>query len=286
MQKITKAVIPCGGMGTRFLPITKAVAKELLPVIDKPVVAFIVDELIESGVTDILIILGKNKEGIREYFGENPALEAAVKGKPVYELYKRASVNANVTFTYQDEPKGSGDAIARAEAFTGGEPFVVCNGDDMISGDVPASKQLIDAYEKSGKHIMGVQEVEMSQTNKYGILKVGKIDGKTVECLGMVEKPQSNPPSNYAALGRYVFTPEIYSALKQVKPDAKGEYQLTDAIKILIDAGRVNGYSFDGHRYDMGDKFGAVTATIDYALSSPEFGADVLQYITNIVKSK
>lgn len=286
MQKITKAVIPCGGMGTRFLPITKAVAKELLPVIDKPVVAFIVDELIESGVTDILIILGKNKEGIREYFGENAALEAVVKGKPVYELYKRASVDANITFTYQDEPKGSGDAIARAEFFTKDEPFIVCNGDDMIVSAVPCSKQLIDAYERSGKTLMGVQEVAADQTDKYGILKVGKIDGKLVECLGMVEKPKSAPPSRYAALGRYVFTSEIYGAIKKVTPDAKGEYQLTDAIKMLIDEGKVCGYDFDGRRYDMGDKFGAVTATIDYALSSPDFGADVLQYITNIVKLK
>lgn len=281
-MKVTKAVIPCGGMGTRFLPITKSVAKEILPVIDKPVLAFIVDELIDGGITDIQIILGRGKEAIRDYFTPSPFLEDAVKDKPIAKVLKSIYSRANITFALQPEPKGSGDAIARAKAFTGDEPFVVANGDDLIVADVAAARQLIDAYDKTKLSIVGVQRVAKEETDKYGIIVPRSVDGRVIPCSDIVEKPKSNPPSEYAALGRYVFTGEIYEAIEHVKPDEKGEIQLTEAIRTLMRANKVAAYEFEGRRYDMGDKFGALTAAVDFALKNEEFGERFKQYIKSV----
>ncbi|MCH5158141.1 MAG: UTP--glucose-1-phosphate uridylyltransferase [Clostridiales bacterium] len=283
-MKIKKAIIPCGGMGTRFLPITKSVPKEILPVIDTPVLSYIVDEIVNSGINEILIILGKGKAAIKDYFTPNKKLEAALKAKPeMLETVRRINRNADISFTIQDKPLGSGDAVMRARDFTGDEPFIMANGDDLIVSDIPAAKQLSYAYEANEAVILGVQQVELCETSKYGIIKPTRTDGKTVWCDDIIEKPKTNPPSRYAALGRYVFTAEIYDYIKTLKPASGGEIQITDAILGMMKDGKVYAYEFEGRRYDMGDKFGAITATIDFALKSENYGDKLRKYLKSIL---
>ena len=282
-MKIRKAIIPCGGLGTRFLPVTKGVAKEILPVIDTPVLAYIVNEIIDSGINEILIILGKGKEAIREYFTPNPELEKKLEGKPaLLDAVKSINRNADIRFTYQTSPKGSGDAVMCARKFTGDEPFCMSNGDDLIVSDVPVTKQLIDSYNRNNGVILGVQEVEESETDKYGIIKPRNTDGNTILCETIIEKPKANPPSRYAALGRYVLTPEIYDYIEKL-PVSNGEIGLTDAICDMMKDGKVYAYKFEGRRYDMGDKFGALTATVDFALKRPEFGERFKRYLKTVL---
>lgn len=287
MQKsIRKAVIPCGGMGTRFLPATKAIPKEILPVIDTPVLSYIVDELIESGVNQIHIILGEGKQSIKEYFVPNARLEKALEHKPeLLQTLKNINKNAEITFGLQKYPRGSGDAIMCAREFTGDDPFIMANGDDLIVGDVPASKQLCEAYAQHQAVVLGVQQVPASETYKYGIVDPTKVDGRFVWCKGMVEKPKQNPPSRYAAIGRYVLTPEIYDRLEKV-PEVNGEISLTDAIYAIMKEGGVYAYELDGRRYDMGDKFGALTATVDFALKRPDLKDKFAEYLKTVVNGK
>lgn len=283
MKKIRKAIIPCGGMGTRFLPATKAIPKEILPIIDTPVLSFIVDELVDSGIEQIMIILGRGKESIRDYFMPSPRLEKALNGKP--ELQKSLAVsnkNAEIVFGMQSEPRGSGDAVMCARGFTGDEPFVMCNGDDLVVGEIPASKQLIDAYAENPALIIGVQRVAQSETDKYGIIKPSRIDGKTVWCDSIVEKPKIDPPSDFAALGRYVLTPEIYERIEKL-PENNGEICLTDAFAGMMRDGKVYAYEFSGRRYDMGDKFGALTATVDFALQRDDLKNKFKSYISKVL---
>ncbi len=285
-MKISKAIIPCGGMGTRFLPVTKAIPKEILPVIDTPVLAHIVDEIEQSGIHQIMIILGKGKEAIREYFMPNPRLEKALEKKPeLLELVRKINKNGDIVFGMQDEPKGSGDAVYRAKDFTGKEPFVMANGDDLIVADTPVTKQLADAYDNVPAVILGVQKVAEEDTSKYGILAPSRIDGKTIWCGGIVEKPKSNPPSRYAALGRYVLTPEIYERIERVE-EVNGEIQLTDAICAMMKENKVYAYEFVGRRYDMGDKFGAITATVDFALKRPDLRDKFLCYLRSVLDNE
>ncbi len=286
MRTIRKAIIPCGGMGTRFLPATKAIPKEILPIVDTPVLSYIVDELIDSGVEQIMIILGEGKHAIKEYFTPNARLENALKNKPaLLETLRRISKNAEIVFGMQSVPRGSGDAVMCAKDFTRDEPFVMCNGDDIIVSDVPASKQLMDAYAINPALVLGVQKVALSETDKYGIIEPTKTDGKTVWCKNIIEKPKSNPPSLYAALGRYVLTPEIYERIQSV-PMVNGEIGLTDAICSMMKDGKVYAYEFDGKRYDMGDKFGALTATVDFALNNPEFGDKFKVYLQSVLANE
>lgn len=288
MQKVTKAVIPCGGMGTRFLPITKAVPKEILPIIDTPVLAHIVNEAIDSGITDILIVLGRGKESIREYFSPNPELEEALSksGKTDFlQIVKNTYGRANIRFEYQPKPLGSGDAVARAKGFTGNEPFVLSWGDDLIYGANPVMGQLLGAYEKTGKNILGVQTVNTDDIVKYGVASVCGGEGRLYDCNSIVEKPPLNKlPSRLAALGRYVLNPEIYEQISQLKSN-KGEIQFTDALNALAQQGRVCAYDFEGRRYDMGDKFGALQASVEYGLRSPEYGEAFKEYLRNLVDS-
>lgn len=289
-MKITKAVIPCGGMGTRFLPITKAVPKEILPVIDTPVLAHIVNEAVNSGITEIMIILGGAKEAIRQYFSPAPELENALRkaGKHEFaDIVKDTYSKADIVFGYQDKPLGSGDAVMRARDFTGYEPFALAWGDDLIYSDVPVMSQLISAYEKTGKSVLGVQTIETDDIVKYGVAKPGKSDGRLYECLKLVEKPPLDKlPSRLAALGRYVLTPEIYDEIAKLKPAASGEIQFTDALDMLCVKGKVCAYDFEGRRYDMGDKFGAVQASIEYGLRSPVFGDKLRKYLQALVQEK
>ena len=283
MTKITKAVIPCGGMGTRFLPITKAVAKEILPVIDTPVLAHIVNEAIDSGITDIMIVLGSGKEAIKQYFTPSPALEEALEksGKLGFlEIVRKTYTRANIVF-------GSGDAVMKARGFTGNEPFALAWGDDLIYSQKPVMGQLIAAHEKSGKSILGVQTVNTDDIVKYGVAKVGAGDGRLYECLSVVEKPPLDKlPSRLAALGRYVLTPEIYDEIACLKPAAGGEIQFTDALGAMCNKGKVCAYDFEGRRYDMGDKFGAIQATIEYGLRSSEYGEKLRKFLTELVNGQ
>lgn len=281
-MKIKKAIIPCGGMGTRFLPVTKAVPKEILPVIDTPVLKYIVDEIIDSGIEEIMIILGEGKEPIRDFFTCKPKLEKALKNKPeLLEQIRSINRSADIRFAVQKEPKGSGDAVMQARKFTGNEPFCMSNGDDLITSDIPVTKQLADAYEQNEAVIMGVQKVELSETSKYGIINPTKIEGRTVWCDGVVEKPKSDPPSRYASLGRYVLTPEIYEYIERT-PAVGGEVVVTNSICQMMKEGKVYAYEFDGKRYDMGDKFGALTATVEFALKNPELGDRFREYLKTV----
>lgn len=287
MQKvIRKAVIPCGGMGTRFLPATKAIPKEIMPIIDTPVLSYIVDELISSGIDQICIILGEGKQAIKEYFVPNARLENALKNKPeLLQTLKNITKNAEITFGMQKIPRGSGDAIMCAREFTGDEPFIMANGDDLIVGDTPASKQLCAAYAEQPALVLGVQQVPETETDKYGIVDPLKVDGKFVWCKGMVEKPKKNPPSRLAAIGRYVLTPEIYERLEKV-PEVNGEISLTDAIYAMMKDGKVYAYELDGRRYDMGDKFGALTATVDFALKRGDLKDRFAEYLKTVIGNK
>lgn len=285
-MKIRKAIIPCGGRGTRFLPITKAVAKEILPIIDTPVLAYIVDEIADSGITDILIILGSGKEAIRSYFTKNAELEAALKDKPeLLELVRNTNKKADIRFVTQEVPRGSADAVMLAREFTAGEPFCMSNGDDLMVSDVPVTKQLISAYEQNAGVIMGVQQVEASETSKYGIIKPKEIDGRRILCDSIIEKPKVDPPSRYAALGRYVFTPEIYDYIERME-ERDGEYNVTNAIADMMVDGKVYAYEFEGRRYDMGNKFGALTATVDFALKNDELRDKFVAYLKDVLRNE
>lgn len=285
-NSIRKAVIPCGGMGTRFFPATKAIPKEIMPVIDTPVLSHIVDELIAGGIDQIHIILGEGKQAIKEYFVPNPRLEKQLAHKPeVLETLRNITKHAEITFGLQKVPRGSGDAIMCAREFTGDEPFIMANGDDLIVSDVSASKQLCDAYAKTPALVLGVQQVPETETYKYGIVDPKSIDGRFVWVKGMVEKPKQNPPSRYAAIGRYVLTPEIYERIEQV-PEVNGEISLTDAIYAMIKDGKVYAYELEGRRYDMGDKFGALTATVDFALKRPDLKDKFAEYLKSVVNGK
>ena len=289
MNKITKAVLPCGGMGTRFLPITKAVPKEILPIIDTPVLGYIVDEAIESGITDVLIVLGKGKEAIRSYFSPSAELEDKLmaSGKEDYaKLLKKIYSRANLTFTYQLEPKGSADAVLQAEKFTGDEAFCLAWGDDLIVNDPPVMGQLASAYEQYGTSILGVQYFGGDDIVKYGVAKISESYGRAHKCLGIVEKPALNEiPSRLTSLGRYVLTPAVYDEIRNTKPGKGGELQLTDTLNAMCSGEGVYAYEFEGKRYDMGDKFGSATAQVEFALRHPEFGERFKAYLKEFSKT-
>lgn len=285
MKTIHKAIIPCGGLGTRFLPATKAIPKEILPIIDTPVLSYIVDELASSGIDQILIILGPGKEAIKQYFTDNARLEKALKNKPeLFETIRHIGKRAEIRFGLQKEPRGSGDAVMCAREFTGNDPFVMSNGDDLIVAETPVAKQLVDAYSSVPAAIVGVQKVLESETYKYGIMRPTHIEDKAIWCDGLVEKPKSNPPSLYAAFGRYVLTPEIYERIEQVK-EVNGEIGLTDALCEMMKDHKAYAYDFAGRRYDMGDKFGALTATVDFAMSRPDMKDKFTAYLRSVLEN-
>lgn len=284
---IKKAVIPCGGKGTRFLPITKAVPKEMLPIIDKPCLAYIVDELIESGITEILIVSSPEKTEIEKYFKFDSALEDFLisTGKEAEaEMLRKIHENADVRFTYQVKPKGSGDAIYRAKDFIGKEAFVIALGDDLMYSEVPVSKQLVSAYEHANGSVIGVQRLDDDSIVNYGVAETEFSDGALHKIRRLVEKPSLDRlPSRLACLGRYVVTSKIFNKLETQTPDKKGEIQLTDALNKLSADG-LYAYEFEGRRYDMGDKFGAVTATVEYSLRGA-FGDRFKRYLIELSKN-
>ena len=296
MKRIRKAVIPAAGLGTRVLPATKAQPKEMLVIVDKPALQYLVEELIASGIEEILIVTGRNKSSIENHFDYSFELEKTLEEKGKLELLKVVddiSKLANIYYVRQKKPLGLGHAIGCAEAFIGDEPFVVVLGDDIIytdenKGEVPVTKQLIDKYaELNGGNILGVQEVAEKDVNKYGIVKpLETIDERTVEVENFVEKPSlEEAPSRLAALGRYVLEPEIFGYLRNTKPGKGGEIQLTDAIlDMKNDKGKLYAYNYDGFRYDTGDKFGMFVANVEFGLRHLELKDRAKEYLKTLIK--
>ena len=273
MKKVTKAVIPAAGLGTRVLPATKAQPKEMLVIVDKPSLQYIVEELVESGITDIVIVTGRNKNSIEDHFDFSYELENTLERDGKFELLKKIddiSSMANIYYVRQNHPLGLGHAILKAKSFIGDDPFVIALGDDIVyNPTAPVAKQLIDVYEKYGSSVIGVQEVENKDVSKYGIVKPAAIlDENTVEMVDFIEKPTlEEAPSNLACLGRYLLSGEIFKYLETTEPGKGGEIQLTDAIlKMLNDDQKVVAYNFQGKRYDIGNKIGLLKANIEFGL--------------------
>ena len=289
MKKITKAVIPCGGRGTRFLPITKAVPKEILPVIDTPVLGHIVSEAIDSGITDILIVLGKDKNAIRSYFTPDSGLVKSLRdaGKTEYaDTLDKIGQGARISFAVQEMPLGNGDAILCAERFTNGEAFALAWGDDLIYSKDPVIGQLIAAYERCGANVLGVQEILTDNIVQYGVADIvyGQPEERLYPCRGIIEKPsREKAPSRLAAMGRYILTPEIFEIIRKTPMGKGGELFLTDSLNILALVGKVYAYDFVGKRYDMGDKFGSVLAIVDYAARDAVFGEAFKEFLKKYV---
>ncbi|ECL7895517.1 TPA: UTP--glucose-1-phosphate uridylyltransferase GalU [Listeria innocua] len=285
-MKVKKAVIPAAGLGTRFLPATKAMPKEILPIVDKPTIQYIVEEAVESGIEDILIVTGKGKRAIEDHFDSVPELELNLREKNKLELLHliEETTNINLHFIRQSKPKGLGDAILQARGFVGNEPFIVMLGDDIVQAKTPCAKQLIQQYEKTHSSIIGVQTVPHEETYRYGIIDpIDEYSKNLYNVNGFVEKPNPNEaPSNLAILGRYLLTPQIFDFLETQKPGAGGEIQLTDAINSLNEIQRVFAYDFEGERYDVGDKFGFIKTTMQFALKHPEIKDDVANLVDEL----
>lgn len=291
-MKITKVVIPAAGFGTRFLPATKASPKEMLPIVDKPTIQYIVEEAVKAGITDVLIITGKSKRAIEDHFDSNFELEYTLEQKKKDDLLKIVrdiSDLANIHFIRQKEAKGLGHAILCAKTFVGNEPFGIMLGDDVVYGEKPAIKQLMDIAEEKNASVLGVQEVKDSDVSKFGIVDIKAqeegYDGRLCKVNNLVEKPKlEDAPSNIAILGRYVVTPEIFEILERTEPGAGGEIQLTDALKELATKQDMYSYTFEGKRYDVGDKLGFLMATVETALRHDDLKDGFKQYLTELVK--
>ena len=286
VSKVRKAVIPAAGLGTRFLPVTKAIAKEMLPIVDKPTIQFIVEEALESGIEDILIVTGKGKRAIEDHFDSNLALEQNLSSKNKNELLAlvEETTGINLHFIRQKRPLGLGDAVLCAKAFVGNEPFVVMLGDDIMKDKVPLTKQLINDYEKTNASTLAVKEVPHEETSKYGIIAPkAEISKGLFDVQSFVEKPEpKDAPSDYAIIGRYLLKPEIFSILESQEAGAGGEIQLTDAINTLNQYQRVFARNYTGTRYDVGDKLGLIEANIEYGLKHKEISSELKKYITQL----
>ncbi|EJP0952114.1 TPA: UTP--glucose-1-phosphate uridylyltransferase GalU [Staphylococcus aureus] len=283
MKKIKKAIIPAAGLGTRFLPATKAMPKEMLPILDKPTIQYIVEEAARAGIEDIIIVTGRHKRAIEDHFDSQKELEMVLKEKGKSELLEKVQYStelANIFYVRQKEQKGLGHAISSARQFIGNEPFAVLLGDDIVESEVPAVKQLIDVYEETGHSVIGVQEVPEADTHRYGIIDPLTKNGRQYEVKKFVEKPaQGTAPSNLAIMGRYVLTPEIFDYLKTQKEGAGNEIQLTDAIERMNNDNQVYAYDFEGERYDVGEKLGFVKTTIEYALKDDGMREELTRFI-------
>jgi UTP--glucose-1-phosphate uridylyltransferase len=285
-MRVKKAIIPAAGLGTRFLPATKAQPKEMLPIVDKPAIQYIVEEAIRAGIEDILIITGRNKRAIEDHFDTSVELEVFLKEKGKLDLLSMVQdiSKVNIHYIRQKEPKGLGHAIYCARSFVGNEPFAVLLGDDIIDSDTPCIKQLMDIYEKQNGTVLGVQEVAPEAVKNYGIVKPGSQNGRIYRVEDLVEKPPvGQAPSRLAILGRYVIEPEIFDILEQTKPGAGGEIQLTDALKVLAVRKAMYAYIFNGKRYDVGDKLGYLKATVEFGLKHEDLHDEFLAYLKTFV---
>ncbi|MED3549842.1 UTP--glucose-1-phosphate uridylyltransferase GalU [Cytobacillus praedii] len=283
---IKKAVIPAAGLGTRFLPATKAQPKEMLPIVDKPTIQYIIEEAVESGIEDIIIVTGRSKRAIEDHFDKSVELELLLErtGKhEMLEVVENISNLVDIHYVRQKEPLGLGHAVLCAKKFIGNEPFAVLLGDDIVDSEVPALKQMIDQYNEVHSSILGCNEVPRSEVNKYGIVNYSESTGDLFKVKSLVEKPAiEEAPSTQAIVGRYILSPAIFDLLEQVQPDKKGEIQLTDAIDRLLGQESIYSYIIQGKRYDVGDKFGFLQASIDYALKRPDLKDKLEAYIKQI----
>lgn len=293
MARIKKAVIPAAGFGTRFLPATKATPKEMLPIVDKPTIQYIVEEALASGIEEILIISGHAKRAIEDHFDSAPVLERELeeKGKDDLLAIVRETADINVHYIRQKKMRGLGDAILCAKSFMAGEPFAVLLGDDVVYADAtkgqqPALRQLIDIYDAYGGSVLGCQQVMPEKVSSYGIVAGKEIAGsKLLKVSDMIEKPElSEAPSNIAVLGRYIISPTIFELLEHTAPGKGGEVQLTDALKQLALVEPVWAYCFEGKRYDVGDKLGFLKATVEFALRRPDLGGPFRSYLEELMK--
>ena len=287
-MKVKKAVIPAAGLGTRFLPATKAQPKEMLPIVDKPTIQYIIEEAVASGIEEILIITGRNKRAIEDHFDKSIELEMDLKSKKkddLLEIVDDISNMADIYYIRQKEPKGLGHAIHCAKTFVGNEPFAVMLGDDVVDAKVPCLKQLIDVYNEYNTTILGVQEVAKEDVNKYGIIAHKHIEDRVYKVKDLVEKPSiEDAPSNIAILGRYIISPDIFNILEHTAPGAGGEIQLTDALKELLKNEAMYAYVFEGKRYDVGDKLGFLKATVEFALKRDDLKYDFAEYLYKLMK--
>lgn len=290
MRKIRKAVIPAAGLGTRFLPATKAQPKEMLPIVDKPTIQFIVEEAVNSGIEDIVIVTGRNKRAIEDHFDRSIELETFLKNGGKVELLDMVQDIARLVDIYyvrQKEALGLGHAIYCARKFIGDEPFAVLLGDDVIYSEVPCLRQMMNHYERYGASIVGVQQVPLEETSKYGIVDGTEISDRLYRASDLVEKPHPKeaPASRLAIMGRYILNPEIFEVLEHLQPGKGGEIQLTDGLRELLKTQEILAYNFEGRRYDVGDKLGFVQATIEYALRREDLSNDLMTYLKDLVTS-
>ncbi len=289
MKRVRKAIIPAAGLGTRFLPVTKAMPKEMLPIVDKPTIQYIIEEAVASGIEDIIIVTGKGKRAIEDHFDNAMELEQNLIEKEKFDLLEKVQYPTNLAdihYIRQKEPKGLGHAVWCARNFIGNEPFAVLLGDDIVQSDTPCLKQLINQYEDTFSSVIGVQTVPDSETHRYGIIDPSTQEGRRYQVSNFVEKPKpGTAPSNLAIMGRYILTPEIFMFLDRQEKGAGGEIQLTDAIQRLNEIQRVFAYDFEGTRYDVGEKFGFVKTTIEFALQHEDLHDDMIDYLKNLVSS-
>ncbi|WP_347862230.1 UTP--glucose-1-phosphate uridylyltransferase GalU [Salimicrobium sp. PL1-032A] len=285
-KPVKKAIIPAAGLGTRFLPATKAMPKEMLPIVDKPTIQYIVEEAIESGIEDIIIVTGKGKRSIEDHFDKNFELEDNLYQKEKFDLLDKVNATSNVDIHYirQKEPKGLGHAVWTARKFIGDEPFAVLLGDDIVRAEKPGLKQLIEEYNKTLSSVIGVQTVPDEETHRYGIIDPLDNDERLYQVKNFVEKPkQGEEPSNLAIMGRYVLNPEIFMYLDKQEKGAGNEIQLTDAIQHLNQIQRVFAYDFEGKRFDVGEKFGFVKTTVELALERDDLHEDMMNYLKSVL---
>lgn len=289
-MKITKAIIPAAGLGTRFLPATKAQPKEMLPIVDKPTIQYIVEEAVASGIEDIIIVTGRSKRAIEDHFDKSYELENELKNAEKNELLKlvqEISNMVNIHYIRQKEPKGLGHAILCAKTFVGKEPFAVLLGDDIVDADPPCLEQMINVFNIYNTSVLGVQHVPKSQVDKYGIVDCTVEKNNVYRVKDLVEKPSiDNAPSDIAILGRYIITPTIFDILENTKPGAGGEIQLTDALKVLSKTEPMYAYDFNGRRYDVGNRMGYLQATVEFALKRDELRDEFLDYLQMIIKKE
>ncbi len=286
---IKKAVIPAAGLGTRFLPATKAQPKEMLPIIDTPTIQYVVQEAVDSGIEDILIITGKGKRSIEDHFDRNFELENALEGKNIsaYNEIRNISDMAKIHYIRQKELKGLGDAIYHAKHHVGNEPFAVLLGDTVVRSTIPVTQQLIDIYEQYKQIVVGVEQVPKEKVHRYGIVGGQKINESLYQLNEMIEKPSAaEAPSNLAVAGRYILTPDIFKALEETKAGKNDEIQLTDAMRIFLSRGSVYSYTFEGKRYDIGDKLDYLKTTVEFGLNRKEFSKEFREFLKEIISEE
>lgn len=285
---IRKAVIPAAGFGTRFLPATKSQPKEMLPIVDTPVIQYVVEEAVASGITDILMVIGKGKRAIEEHFDKSFQLEGELtkKGKKAeLKAIRRISELANIHFVWQKELKGLGDAVLCAQDHMNNEPFAVLLGDTVIDANVPATRQLLEAFDRYGESVVLLEEVDLSRINQYGVVRGKQIDSCIYLVEDFVEKPDPDEaPSNLAIAGRYVFAPQIFEYLLQTKPGKADEIQLTDAMRLMVRDRAMYGCKLDGRRYDIGNKEGFIKTNVEFALKRDDMSEEIQDYIKKLAK--